>query len=358
MSNKTNPGNFFEDFFVGMRIAHATPRTVSAGDVSLYTALYGNRFAVQSSDSFARTVGLPAAPLDDLLLFHIVFGKTVADVSLNAVANLGYAAGRFHKLAYPGDSLSTVSEVIGVKENSNRKTGTVYVRSTGTNQRGETVLEYTRWVMVRKRDPDLPAPEAVVPELPESVAVGDLVLPEELRVSDYPAALAGSPFFWEDYAVGERIDHIDAMTVEESDHMIATRLYQNTAKVHFNQHAEKDGRFGRRIVYGGHVISLARCLSFNGLANAFKIVAINGGRHVAPIFAGDTVYAWSEILSSEPLPGRTDLGALRLRLVAVKDQDCAAFPLLVDERSYDPAVVLDFDYWAVMPRKSTAGTDA
>jgi 2-methylfumaryl-CoA hydratase len=257
MSTKTNPGNFFEDFHVGMNILHATPRTVTGGDVSLYTALYGNRFAVQSSSAFAQAIGLPGAPLDDMLLFHMVFGKTVPDVSLNAIANLGYASGRFHALAYPGDTLRTVSEVIGLKENSNAKTGTVYVRSVGTNQRDETVLEYIRWVMVRKKDLGAPAPEPVVPELPEAVAVADLIVPNGLDFSGYDTDLAGSPFFWEDYEAGEKIDHVDAMTVEEADHMIATRLYQNTAKVHFNQHTEKDGRFGKRIVYGGHVISLA-----------------------------------------------------------------------------------------------------
>ena len=86
------------------------------------------------------------------------------------------------------------------------------------------------------------------------------------------------------------------MTLEEAEHQIATRLYQNTAKVHFNQHEQAQGQFKRRLVYGGVVISLARALSFNGLANAFHIAAINGGRHVAPCFAGDTVYAWSEVL--------------------------------------------------------------
>ncbi len=351
MSPKTNPGNFFEDFRIGMQILHATPRTVTDGDVSLYTALYGSRFAVQSSSAFAKAIGFPAAPLDDMLLFHVVFGKTVPDISLNAIANLGYAAGRFHTLAYPGDTLRTVSEVIGLKENSNGKTGTVYVRSVGTNQNGETVLEYIRWVMVRKKNLDLPAPEAVVPELPEAVAVGDLVVPDGLDLSGYDKDLAGSPYFWDDYEAGEKIDHVDAMTVEESDHMIATRLYQNTAKVHFNQHTEKDGRFGKRIVYGGHVISLARSFSFNGLANAFKIAAINGGRHVAPIFAGDTVYAWSEVLSKDELPGRTDLAVLRLRLVAAKDQDCAAFPHKDAEGNYHPAVVLDFDYTVLIPRR-------
>src|SRR5919206_4550922 len=155
---KTTPGNFFEDFRLGQTIRHATPRTVTAGDVALYNALFGPRFAPQSSDPFAYAIGYPQAPVDDLLVFHIVFGKTVPDVSLNAVANLGYANCRFLKPAYPGDTLSSVSEVIGVKENSNRETGTVYVRSTGRNQKGEVVLEYVRWVMVRKRDKDAPAP--------------------------------------------------------------------------------------------------------------------------------------------------------------------------------------------------------
>ena len=81
--------------------------------------------------------------------------------------------------------------------------------------------------------------------------------------------------------VGEKINHVDGMTIEAAEHMMATRLYQNTAKVHFDLHAQKDGRFGRRLIYGGHIFSLARGLSFNGLANAFHIAAINGGRHVA-----------------------------------------------------------------------------
>ena len=94
-SDKTSSGNFFEDFRVGQTIAHATPRTVTAGDVALYNGLYGPRFAVQSSDAFAQAIGYPRSPLDDLLVFHIVFGKTVPDISLNAVANLGYADCRF-----------------------------------------------------------------------------------------------------------------------------------------------------------------------------------------------------------------------------------------------------------------------
>ena len=348
---KTNPGNYFEDYRVGQILNHATPRTLTEGDVALYTSLYGPRFAVQSSDQFARAIGYPRSPVDDLLLFHVVFGKTVPDISLNAIANLGYAAGRFLKPAYPGDTLSTVSEVIGLKENSNKETGTVYVRSTGRNQKGEVVLEYVRWVMVRKRDKNAPAPEAVVPKLPDRVDPAEIGMSvPALDTAAYDYALAGAPYKWGDYEVGEKIDHVDGMTLEEAEHQIATRLYQNTAKVHFNQHTESKGRFGKRIVYGGVAISLARALSFNGMNNAFHIAAINGGRHVAPLFAGDTVYAWSEVLEKAELPGRTDVGALRIRLVAVKNQDCSAFPFKNDKGEYVDGVILDLDIWLVVPR--------
>jgi 2-methylfumaryl-CoA hydratase len=349
---KTNRGNFFEDFRVGQEIVHPTPRTVSTGDVALYTGLYGFRFAVQSSAEFARSIGLREAPIDDILAFHVVFGKTVGDISLNAVANLGYAEGRFGVPVYPGDTITAASRVIGLRQNKDGKSGVVYVRSTGMNQRGEMVIEYCRWVMVRKLDEDAPAPEPTVPNLADAVAVADLIVPDGLVCRDYDTVLAGSPALWEDYEAGERIDHVDGMTIQEAEHMIGARLYQNTAKVHFDAVWQRSSRFGRRLVYGGHIISLARSLSFNGLANAWKVAAINGGRHVAPTFGSDTIYAWSEILAKEALPDRRDLGALRVRTVATKDKPCAGFPDRDATQAYDPAVILDFDYWVLMPRRA------
>jgi 2-methylfumaryl-CoA hydratase len=348
---KTSGGRFFEDFRLGEEIAHAPPRTATAGDAAVYLGLTGSRFALTSAEGLARAVGFAGLPLDDLLVFHIVFGRTVPDVSLNAVANLGYAQGRFGAPVYPGDTLSARSTVIGLKESSNRETGVVYVRSIGSNQAGATVVDYARWVLVRKRDAAAAPPPASVPELPAAVSAGELAVPAGLDFARYDRAAAGSPHLWEDYVVGERIDHVDGMTIEESCHMSAARLYQNNARVHFNQHAERSGRFGRRIVYGGHVISVARALSANGLANACRIAAINGGRHLNPCFAGDTIYAWSEVLDRAELPGRQDLGALRLRLVALKDRPAAGFPGFNAGNKPDDSVLLDFDYWALMPRR-------
>src|ERR1700752_25527 len=192
--SKNSPGNFFEDFRIGQVIRHATPRTVTVGDVALYCGLFGARFAVQSSDAFAKAIGYPRSPIDDLLVFHIVFGKTVPDVSLNAVANLGYANCCFRAPVYPGDTLAAQSEVIGLKENSSRKTGIVYVRTTGYNQDSAPKLEYVRWVLLRKHDEAAPAPGDHVPRLP--TALDPQLLGEACPTIDVPAydlELAGSP---------------------------------------------------------------------------------------------------------------------------------------------------------------------
>src|SRR5262249_39646338 len=119
--------------------------------------------------------------------------------------------------------------------------------------------------------------------------------------------------------------------------------------IHFDQYSAAQGRFGRRLIYGGHVISLARALSFNGLANAFHIAAINGGRHVAPLFAGSAVVSRARGFAQMEPPGPAGVGALRLRTVAAKDHPCVDFPLKSGSED-EPAVLLDLDYWALIPR--------
>lgn len=341
---KTNAGRFFEDYRLGQVIRHAVPRTLAEGERALYHALYPARHALYSSDEFAAACGLESSPMDDLLAFHMVFGKTVPDISLNAVANLGYAQGRWLAPVWPGDTLRAESQVIGLRQNSNGASGVVWVHTRGLNQMDQVVLDYVRWVMVRKRDPDAPAPDAVVPDLALAVPPEALIVPEGLDFTGYDFELAGEPHRWGDYALGEIIDHVDGVTIEEAEHMLATRLWQNTAKVHFDATFRDDGR---RLIYGGHVISMARALSFNGLANAQMIVALNGGAHANPCFAGDTIRAWSEVLDKAPT-GAPGVGAIRLRLVAHKG-DAGDRALRDEDGKYAPQVLLDLDYWALMP---------
>src|SRR3984957_6980504 len=309
---KDRTGNYFEDFRLGMGIRHAAPRTLTEGDRSLYIGLTGSRTVLGTAETNAQRLGYERRPLEDLLVFNVAFGKTVPDVSLNAIANLGYADVRFTADVYPGDTLLVESEVIGLKENSNRRSGVVYVRSTAKNQHGLEVLTWIRWVMVHKRDHNAVCPEPVVP------AMDAVVLPARLPRRQYPilvrgvVEMTGVEDLWDDYAVGERIDHPGAMTVNDSDHSIATRLYQNTSKAHFNGFAMAAAG-GRRLVYGGHIISLCKALAYDGLENGLSIVAINGGSHVNPTFAGDTVACATMVLDKTEC-GVSHIGALRLRM--------------------------------------------
>jgi 2-methylfumaryl-CoA hydratase len=348
-------GNFFENFRVGETFRHATPRTVTEGDAALYIGLTGSRTPLHSSAPFAQSLGYRSRTTDDLLVFHIAFGKTVADVSLNAVANLGYAEGRFIEPVYAGDTLRAESTVIGLKQNSNGKSGVVWVRSRAFNQMEHEVLSWARWVMVTKADTTLPAPEPVVPELAPVVAPEDLAIPPFLRLQDYDASAAGSSRLWEDFREGERIDHAAGMTVDDPDHTLATRLYQNSARVHFDALAMQHTQFGKRLMYGGHVISVCRALAFEGFENALTIAAINAGTHCNPSFGGDTLYAQSHVLECWELPERNDLGALRLRLIGIKNLAAGELDSPKIERdgktAYHPNVVLDLDYTVLMPRK-------
>lgn len=340
---KTNAGHFFEDYSVGQVFRHGPLRNVGEGERALYQSLYPTRFGLSVSTPLAQSCGLPRAPLDDMIVFHKVFGATVPDISLNAVANLGYAELRWLRPVYPDDSLGAVTEVIGLKQNSNGKTGIVWVRTVGVNAAGEQVLSFVRWVMVRKRDVDAPAPQTEVPDLADVVPASELAIPKGLDFSGYGASGVRAPHRLGDYTVGEIIDHVDGVTLSEAEHMMATRLWQNTAKVHFDITARAQNQ---RLIYGGHIISMARALSFNGLEGAECMVAINGGAHANPAFAGDTVRAWSEVLDTAQTdaPG---VGAIRLRLVATKGG--AAGDLRGDDGKYLPDVLLDLDYWALMP---------
>ncbi|RXK04387.1 hypothetical protein CRV07_11415 [Halarcobacter ebronensis] len=344
-------GNFFEDFFMGQEIVHPLPRTISEGDVSLYIAFTGSRFALHSSDIVAKELGYEKRPIDDILMFHLTFGKSVQDISLNAIANLGYAEIRFPTSVYVGDTVSMSSTVIGLKENSNGKSGVVYVHSIGKNQRDEEVLNFKRWVMVHKRDTQTLSKISEIPSFKEATPILEKInIP---KIDEVNTDATGGKFFFEDYEVGERLNHPEGITIDNSDHTLATKLYQNNAKVHFNDHMMKSSPMGQRLMYGGIIISIARAISFNGLQNAQWVYAINSGAHCNPTYAGDTIYAYTEIL--EKLEhSREDIGLLRLRTIAVKNQASSEIEQPKDEEGkYLKNVVLDLDYTVIIPKKKT-----
>jgi 2-methylfumaryl-CoA hydratase len=345
-------GYFFEDYALRQKFAHAVPRTITDGDTALYQALIGSRNPLHCSEPFARALGYPSIPVDDLLVFHIAFGKTVPDISYNAVANLGYAECRFVKPVYVGDTLRAETEIIGLKPNSSGKTGVVYVRSNCFNQREELVLTWARWVMIHRKTITSNTSTGALLQASPIPEFADFVAPEKLAATfvhqnnKVVSNATGSDKFFDDIVLSVPIKHPAGITLDETDHTLATKLYQNTARVHFDLHHMKNSRFGRRLIYGGQVISICRALSFDGLENALTIAAINAGSHTNPTFAGDTLYAVSTPLMKWPINDR--VGALRLQLDGYKNSDPNTSEFA---NSNEEQKVLSLDLTVLIPRK-------
>ena len=152
-------------------------------------------------------------------------------------------------------------------------------------------------------------------------------MPPELDLSKFDPETTGGRFFWEDYEPGERINHPQGMTMEDAEHQMATRLYQNNARVHFNEMLQKKSKLGTRIIYGGHIISVCHAISHDGLENVVRILGFNAGTHANPTVAGDTLFAWTDVLERIDLGRDRTAGALRLRLVGVKNLDPSEEPI-------------------------------
>ena len=348
----TPQGNFYEDFSLGQVFTHGVPRTITEADASLYLALTGSRFALHCASPIASVCGFEKTPLDNFLVFHIAFGKTVNDISLNAVANLGYAEVDFDKPCFTGDTLFVSSEVIGLKENSNGKNGVIYVLSKAFNQNQQLVVSWIRWVMINKKISSEPSTQAIIPEFKNQVNPEHLSIPEQANFSQWENSWSDNQIKFEELNIGDSIFHSDGITINDSDHSLATRLYQNNARVHFDQHLMNESHHGRRLVYGGHIISLCRALSYNGLGNTLWLSAINGGTHANPSFAGDTIYCQTEILDKQTITDREDIGLVKVRMLGIKNNRPDNMDFLYKTEGnrtlYHNDLVLDINFWALM----------
>ncbi len=333
-------GNFFEDFEVGQVIQGPTPRRIGDGEVALYIALTGDRTP--------RFCG-GERWIHPLIVFHAAFGQTVRAISLNAKANLGYASWIWPRWVSRSAVISTRMEIIGLKENSSGKTGIVWVRNRARDEDQSLVLEWVRWAMVEKRDPKTPTPyreNPVVPELPDRVRPEDLHVETKCDLPEHP--LTGGRYYFEDYEAGETIFHHDGHHVTEEGHMMFTRLFQNSARVHFDAPEME----GRPLVYGGYVISVGYAQAFNGLENRLGIAAVNAGSHTHPVHSGDTLYSMTRIEEVVELESPW-VGALRCRLYVFKNLNPAQVQCEPrdGEGKAHPNLVLDLDFWELMARR-------
>jgi len=311
-------GHFLEDFVPGDVYRHKGGKTVTEGLFALFTDFSMTTNPLAKNARYARAYGFKGLVVPPGLVMLVVFSQSVEDVSENARANLEYIDMRFGAPVYLGDTLEAETRVLGVKgSSSNPMLGVVHVQTTGRNQAGEVVLTFQRKVQVWKR-----AREAALHDgeaAPERIETS-LALPAYDPARDYGALahLTNADSYLEDFTPGDVIEHSRGRVVT-TDHIMLTGILDNTSQVHCNQWmvSQDPERFvgGKLIVFGGIPFNLCLGISSADVGdNSMADVRYATGRHTAPIFAGDTVFASTEIRGVADFPGRPDLGVLSATL--------------------------------------------
>src|ERR1051325_6011482 len=311
-------GHFLEDFRPGSLLSHKGGKTITEGLFAIFTDFSMTANPLAKSRRYAQAYGFRGLVVPPGLVMAVVFSQSVEDVSENARANLEYIDMRFGVPVCVGDTLEAETTVLSVKASSKQPDlGVVHVQTTGRNQDGKVVLTFQRKVQVWKRDPAaaLASGEEAARDIPV-----DLGLPAYDAARDYRrlAYLSNPDTHFEDFRPGDVLEHSRGRVVT-TDHVALTGMLDNTSQVHCNQWmvAQQPERFvgGQLIVFAGIPFNLCLGISCadvggNGLADVRYVT----GRHTAPIFAGDTVFASTEIRGLRDFPGRPDLGVLETTL--------------------------------------------
>jgi 2-methylfumaryl-CoA hydratase len=308
-------GNFLEDFKVGQLFRHKVGKTVTEGLFNAFTEFSMTTNPLHKNRRYAQAYGYRDMILPPGLVMNIVFSQSVEDISENARANLEYIDMRFGAPVHVGDTIEVTSTVLGVTPSSKTPDrGVVHVETTGRNQDGAVVLSYERKVQVWKGDSSATV-EAQSGSGTRTACA--LHLPAYDRERDYAALshLSNGDTYFEDFRAGDVIEHSRGRTVT-TEHIPLTAALDNTSQVHCNQHMidENPERYigGQLIIYGGIPFNICLGLSCPDVGdNALGDVRYTSGRHTAPLFAGDTVFASTEIVASESYPERDDLGLLK-----------------------------------------------
>lgn len=149
-----NIGNYYEDFVEGELIRHELSKTIFESDNNLFSLLTMNYHPVHTNVDYASRNQHGQILVVGTLVFSIVVGMTVPDISGKAIANLGYEDIKHLSPTFIGDTLYARTRVISKRESTSKPDrGIVYVETVGYNQRGEDVISFRRKVLVKKQSP-------------------------------------------------------------------------------------------------------------------------------------------------------------------------------------------------------------
>ncbi|MGH2988613.1 MAG: MaoC family dehydratase [Solirubrobacterales bacterium] len=339
-------GPYFEDLENGQVFGDAPALTLTPGHAAVHQALTGDRMRLALDAELSRAVTGRDEPLaHPNLVCDVAIGQSTGPTQ-RVLGNLFYRGLVLLRPVFIGDTLSTRTEVVGLKQNRPRSDGTasglVALRIRTTNQREEPVLDFWRCPMIPLRDAEVSTghadrfediPEELDPRAVESAVPGGWRY-EALRV------VADAP-------TGERLEPESVFEVEGRDTVTAApelaRLTLNVARAHTDAGGSLHGR---RLVYGGHTISVAAAHASRALPRLATIVAWRSCDHPGPVFEGD-------VLGTE----LTVEGVRSLDDVDVSLVDLRAAVHAEREGEADPVPVLDWRFVGVVPGSGEGGSD-
>jgi acyl dehydratase len=312
-------GPWFDELEVGQRFERAPVVTLTSGLAAVHQSIVGDRLRIALDDDLARAVAGRAPIAHPGLVCDLAIGQSTL-ATRNVRANLFYRGLAFHRLPAIGDSLRTVTEVIGLRHNQPRPgrpaTGLAALRVTTRDGAGRLVLDFLRCAMIAVRassevrhSDDLDA--LVPPASPEpAVVTGDWDL-SAFRVrtgaGDPPAVGA----VWA--SGGDVVSSAPELA----------RLTLNLAAVHHDARAAG----GRRLVYGGHTIGLAFAHAARALPDLVTVLGWQRCDHVGPVHEGDTLRSRLTLEQLDPLAGGGWSAQLRSE-VSADDDGAPARPVL------------------------------
>ncbi|HKP86252.1 MAG TPA: MaoC family dehydratase [Blastocatellia bacterium] len=325
-------GRLLDDFRVGEIYHHPWEVTIDEGMLAAFAASFLDMNPLYSSRRFARDLGFRDRVVHPMVLMNLALSFTVHDVSEQAIAHLAYIDLKFPNAAYPGDTVSVSSEVLGARASESKPDrGVVHVRTTAINQDGVTLVSFERKALVPagtlegRAHPPLNDFKSVQQRasgpLAQPVQAMAEPLPVELQLQIRTPRWAGRPLgLFEDFTEGDVILHGAGRTVGQSEHMQLAILTRNSHPLHFDEVYSRERSFARtRVVEGGLVFAWAATLAGRDTtANALWELGYDKGSHPNPVLGGDTLYAASRVIEKRAYNERA--GVVRFQLVCVKNE--------------------------------------
>ncbi|MBL6690710.1 MAG: acyl dehydratase [Pseudomonadales bacterium] len=288
---------WFEDFSVGDDLSAVPSVTVTEGYAAAHQMVFADRARLALDWPLAKAVtGSDTALVNPSLVCNIAIGQSTIPTQ-RVLGNLFYRGLRFQRPVFLGDTLTTKTKVVALRQNAIKPgraaSGMVGLEIHVTNQRDETVLLFWRCPMVPCKDKDADTGLADdLSTMPETISEEDLLA----SVPDWQ--LQYLPSTPREFAAGETVSVEARDTVTSAPEVV--RMTLNMAMTHTDA-----GRsvYGKRLVYGGHTISLAAAQLSRVLPSLATILCWYKCDHVAPVFEQDILSSVIHVRKETPVPG-------------------------------------------------------